>query len=160
MTVEEPVPIRRAAIGCGVVALLVLLVMLLVRPAIFTLAPPRDDSAVVAATSSEVASAPVRTELVLARSYGLDGERSAGEGRVQVAIILAPSTFGGIVAVNGFSPMEPDCQVAIESDRLTDCAGRAWTFQGDPLDPDDEPLQRFPTRVEGGSVIVDLTRTE
>jgi hypothetical protein len=54
--------------------------------------------------------------------------------------------------------MADDCPIEIAADRLTDCDGRAWTFEGVPLDPADEPLDRFPVTVEDGTVEVDLTR--
>lgn len=160
MTVEERVPLGRAAIGCGTLAVFVLGVALLMRPAIFSLAPPRDDSAVVVGTATEITSEHVRREVLLSRSHGVDGERDAGDGRVQVAIIVGPSTAGGIVAVNGFSPMQEACPVSIGADRLTDCSGREWTFDGDPLDAAHDPLQRFPVQVDAGSVLVDLTASE
>jgi hypothetical protein len=39
---DEPVPIRRAAVGCLLIALAVAAVALIVRPAIFSVVPPRD----------------------------------------------------------------------------------------------------------------------
>ena len=58
------------------------------------------------------------------------GERDAGDGRVQVAVIVSPSTARGIAAVNAASPGRDDCPVEIAADRLTDCDGRTWTFEG------------------------------
>ena len=43
---DDPPPFRRAAVGCLFVALAVVAVALLVRPAIFSVAPPRDDAVV------------------------------------------------------------------------------------------------------------------
>lgn len=155
---NEPVPIRRAAVGCLLVAVAVIGVALLVRPAIFSLAPPRDDGSVFVATATEVASGPIRRDVLLSRSYGWSGERAAGDGRVQLAIILAPSqTFGGVSAVNAASPGRADCEVKIGADRLVDCDGRAWTFDGVPIDSADPPLERIGAEVESGSVVLDLT---
>ncbi len=158
MQMDEPVPIRRAAVGCLLVALAALALALIVRPAIFSLAPPRDDSAVIAATATEVAGGPVRRDLVLSRSRGWSGERDAGDGRVQVSVILAPSsTFGGVSAVNAASPGRTDCSIEIGADRLTDCDGRAWTFEGFPIDPADAPLERIVTEIASGSIVLDMT---
>lgn len=155
---DEPVPIRRAAIGCLLVALTVLGLALIVRPAIFSVAPPRDDSAVIAATATEVAAGPIRRDLVLTRSHGWSGERDAGDGRVQVAIILAQSSsVGGVSAVNAASPGQVDCPVEITADRLVDCDGRAWTFDGYPIDAADAPLERIAVEVVSGSVVLDMT---
>lgn len=159
MQVNEPVPVRRAAIGCLLVAALGVGLGVLVRPAIFTLAPPRDDSAVIVATAAEVSGGPVRRDVILARSYGWAGERDAGDGRVQLSLIIGPSAFGGLAVVAGSSPVEERCPVEIGADRLVDCEGRAWTFEGAPLDPADPPLDRFPAEIDDGAVVVDFTGT-
>lgn len=158
MTIEhEPVPIRRYAVGCLLIAVLVVAVILLVRPVIFSLAPPRDDSAVIVATAAEAAAGPVRRDVVLARSYGHHGELAAGEGRVQLRLLIGPGPAGGVVVLNAASPAADDCAVEIDDDRLTDCDGRAWTLEGIPLDSGDPPLQRFAATVEDGAVVADLT---
>lgn len=159
MTGDEPVPVRRAAVGCLLVGLLVAAIMLLVRPAIFSLAPPRDDSAVVVATASDVAAGPVRRDVLLTRSYGWAGEIDAGDGRRQLSVVVSPSAFGGIVVVSAGNPLSEGCELQVQADRLVDCEGRAWTFEGAPLDSSHPALERFPVEVEDGSVIVDLTRT-
>jgi hypothetical protein len=158
MPMHEPVPIRRAVIGFLLILGFVVLLMALVRPAIFTLAPPRDDASVAIGTANEISAGTERHEVLLSRSYGWDGERDAGDGRVQVEVIVGP-TATGIAVVNGASPVRDDCEVTIGADRLVDCDGRAWTFAGLPLDAADPPLERFPIRVEAGTVLVDFTRT-
>ena len=156
---DEPVPIRRAAIGCLLIALAGLAVALLVRPLIFSVAPARGDSAVDVGSLAELGEAPMRRDLVLSRSHGLDGEHDAGDGLVQVAVIVARSASGGISAVNGSSPVADDCPVEIAADRLVDCDGHAWTLDGLPVDSADPPLQRFVVDLVDGSVVVDFTRT-
>lgn len=157
---DEPVPFRRAAIGCLALALIGLGFAALVRPTIFFLAPPRDDSVVVVATTSELSDGPILREQILARSYGWLGERDAGDGRVQVFLVVTSSSFAAATVVNAASPVADDaCRVEIGPDRLIDCEGHAWTFAGLPIDPADPPLQRFPAEVDAGSVIADLTRT-
>ena len=156
---DEPVPIRRAAIGCLLLAILGLGAAALVRPAIYLLAPPRDDARVIVGTLTELGSGPIERDQLLARSYGHDGEIDAGEGRVQVRLIIAPSGFGAATVVNAASPLGEDCPVEIGADRLLDCQGRAWTMQGLPIDSADPPLQRFPAEIEDGAIVADLTTT-
>ncbi len=156
---DEPVPVRRAVIGCLTITVLVGGLLLLVRPTVFVLAPPRDDRSVIVAAASELEAIPIRRDVILSRSRGWAGELDAGDGRVQLAILVAPSTLGGIAAVNAASPARDECGVEVAGDRLTDCEGRTWTFEGVPINAGDPPLQRFPAEVEGGSVVVDLTRT-
>jgi hypothetical protein len=151
-------PVARTALGCLVVALAIVGLMLLVRPAIFSLAPPRDDTHVIVGTTAALASGPRVVQVALARSYGLDGERSLDAGRVQVAVVVAPTVTGGFSVVNAASPIAPDCPVEIADDRLRDCGGRTWTFDGSPIDPGVRPLQRFEVSVDDGSVGADLTR--
>jgi hypothetical protein len=157
VTHDEPVPIRRAVIGCLGLAVGLLVLALLVRPAIFLFAPPRNDAAVVVAPLTDVSAGPVVHDVILARSYGWSGERDAGDGRVQLAVILAPTTAGSISAVNAASPGRDGCPVEIAADRLRDCDGRAWTYDGVPIDATDPPLERVEVQVESGSVVLDLT---
>jgi hypothetical protein len=157
---DEPVPIRRAAVGCLLIALAGLAVALIVRPAIFSFAGPRDDSAVVVAAASEVGDGPIQRDVLLTRSYGWPGESDPdGDGRPQLGVIVAAGAFAGVTVVAASSPVEGDCAVAIGPDFLTDCEGRAWTFDGVPLQSGIPALDRFPVEVVGGSVTVDLTRT-
>jgi len=157
---DEPVPVRRAAVGCLLIGLAALAVALLVRPAIFTFSTPRDDAAVILATAADVQAGPVLRDVILTRSYGWDGERDAGNDRVQLSVIVAPSRFGGVAVLAAASPVADDCAVEIGADRLTDCDGRSWTFEGLPLDSADPPLDRFPAESDAGSVTVDFTRLE
>src|SRR5918996_4443630 len=128
-------PVARTVVGCLVVAVALVGLMLLVRPAIFSLAPPRDDTHVIVGTTTALATGPRVVDVALARSYGLDGERPLGDGRVQVALVVAPTLTGGFGVVNATSPISDDCPIEIAEDRLRDCAGRSWTFDGSPIDP-------------------------
>ena len=154
---DEPVPVRRAAIGCIVVAAAVVGLALLVRPAIFSVAPPRDDSALVVATATEVAAGPIRRDVLLSRTHGWSGEREAGDGRVQLTVIVSQPAIAAVAAVNAAAPGRDDCPIEIGADRLLDCEGRAWTFDGIPLDPADPTLERIAARLESGGVVLDLT---
>ena len=156
---DDPPPIRRAAIGCLLLALVGLGLAALVRPLIFSVAPPRDDSVAIVGTLTDLASGPIRRDQLLSRSYGLDGEMDAGDGRVQLSVIVAQTGFGGVTAINAASPGRDDCPVEIGADRLVDCDGRTWTYEGLPIDSVDPPLHRFPTQVEAGAIVVDFTQT-
>ena len=155
---DEPVPVRRAALGCLLIVVAVVALELIVRPAIFSVAPPRDDSVVTVATTIEVNAGPISRDVILSRSRGWSAERDAGDGRVQVSVILAPSTVGGISAVNAATPGRDDCPVKIGADRLTGCDGRAWTFDGNPIDPADPSLELIAVDLASGSVVLDMTK--
>lgn len=154
---DEPVPIRRAAVGCLLIVVAVVALALIVRPAIFSVAPPRDDSVVTVGTASEAAAGPIRRDVILSRSHGWSGERDAGDGRVQVAVIVAPTTASGITAVNAATPGRDDCPVEIGGDRLVNCDEDAWTYDGTPIDPADPPLERIAVSATSGSVVLDMT---
>lgn len=156
---DGPVPVRRAAVGCLLIAILGLGVAALVRPAIYLLAPPRDDARVIVGTLTELGSGPIQRDQVLSRSYGHDGEIDAGDGRVQLRVIVTPTGFGTATVVNAASPLEPGCPVEIGADRLRDCSGRTWTYEGLPIDSADPPLERFAVEVENGAVVVDLSES-
>jgi hypothetical protein len=154
---DEPVPIRRAAIGCLLIAVLGLGFAALVRPAIYLLAPPRDDARVIVATMTELRAGPIERDQVLSRSYGHDGEVDAGDGRVQLRLIVTPTGFGTATVVNAASPLAASCPVEIGADRLRDCGGRTWTYEGLPIDSADPPLERFAVVVENGAIVADLS---
>jgi hypothetical protein len=156
--VDDPVPVRRAVIGCLTIAILVAGLLVLVRPALFTLAPPRDDSAVVVAAASQLGDLPIRRDVILSRSHGWAGEIDAGDGRVQLTILISPSALGGVAAVNAASPDREGCLVQVAGDRLEDCEGRTWTFDGLPIDTAGQPLERFGVTEDGGALVVDMTR--
>lgn len=157
---DEPVPIRRPAVGCLLIVIAVVAVVLALRSAIFSVAPPRDDSVVTVATATEVAAGPIVRDVILSRSRGWSGEQDAGDGRVQVAVILASAPAGSISAMNAATPGRDDCPVEIAADRLVDCDGRTWTYDGTPIDPVDPPLERFALEVISGSVVLDMTRAQ
>ena len=156
---EEPVPVRRAVIGCLALALVGLALAGLVRPLIFTVAPPRDDTRVIVGTLTELTNAPIEREQLLSRSYGHHGEVDAGDGRVQVRLIVTGPTFGTPAVLNAASPLEDECPIVLGADRLVDCADRQWTLEGLPIDLAHPPLERFPSQVEDGAIVADLTRT-
>jgi hypothetical protein len=159
MSLDDPPPIRRAAIGCLVLAIVGFGFAALVRPLIFSVAPPRDDSVVIVGTLAEAAAEPIRRVQLLSRSYGYDGELDAGDGRVEIAVIATATQSGGVTVVNAASPDRDDCAVEVGADRLVDCEGRTWTYEGLPIDSADPPLQRFPATVEDGAIVVDFTRS-
>lgn len=156
---DEPVPVRRAVLGCLAMAVLGIAAVVMVRPVILLFADPADDSRVVMGSTATLAGGPVELGVVLNRSYGWDGELDAGSGRVDLRVIVAPGRTLGPSTVAAASPDRPDCPLTIGADRLTDCDGRAWSFDGFALDPADPPLDRFPTTIDDGRIVVDFTRT-
>ena len=158
MSLDDPPPIRRADIGCLVLAIVGFGFAALVRPLIFSVAPPRDDSVVIVGTLAEASAEPIHRVQLLSRSYGYDGELDAGDGRVEVTVIATATGSGGVTVVNAASPDRDDCPVDLGADRLVDCDGRTWTYEGLPIDSADPPLQRFPATVEDGAIVVDFTR--
>jgi len=156
---DDPVPVRRALVGCLLIAIVGFGLAALVRPLIFSCAPARDDAVVVVAQAPEIVDGPIRRDVLLAQSYGWDGEVDAGDGRVTLPVVISPLAGGTATAVAAASPVSDDCPVEIAADRLRDCEGRTWTFAGLPIDATDPPLQRFPVEVDAGAVIVDFTTT-
>jgi hypothetical protein len=146
---------RYAAAALAAFALL-LGVLLLVRPAIYSVAPPRDDSVYAVGTTASVpATAPVVKDLLLNLPHGLLGERRTGE-HAAITVVIARSLTGLFSVVNAWSPVN-DCALSAREDRLVDCRGRAWTFAGDPFAGGDPPLQSFPVTSQNGALVVDFT---
>lgn len=158
---EEPVP-SPVSVGrylfaalVGTAALVGLL--LIARPLLFTMARPLDDTNYTVVATSQLADGPIVRQLLLNEAHGWTGELVRGD-RTQISVIVAPFTIGGFSVVNAWSPTN-DCALEIGADRLRDCAGEAWTFNGVPLDPADPSLQAYPSTVNNGAVTVDFTRT-
>lgn len=147
--------LRYALTALVALALLVGL-MLAVRPLIFSLAPPRDDTVYAVAPVGEVTTAPVLRDLLLNAPHGLLGERPNG-AHAEVTVVISRTLTGEYAVANAWSPVS-NCATTLGADRVTDCAGHQWTFAGDPLAAADPPLQRFPVTVENGALVVDFTR--
>ena len=129
--------------------------MLLVRPLIFSLAPPLDDANYRLVATSQADEGAQLVELVLSEPHGLLGEVVDGE-RARLTVAVSPVVgTGRYTVVNAWSPTNA-CRIELGPDRLVDCAGDAWTYEGIPIDADDPPLQRFPTVVRNGAIVVDF----
>jgi hypothetical protein len=150
-------PIARYAVAALLAVAGLVGLMLLVRPLIFSLAPPLDDANYRLVASAQADEGPQLIEIVLSEPHGLLGEMVAGE-RAGLTVAVAPVIgTGRYTVVNAWSPTN-DCAIQLGPDRLVDCAGDAWTYEGIPIDPTDPPLQRFPTVVRNGAVVVDFTQ--
>jgi hypothetical protein len=156
---SPPVPVWRYAVTALLGLAVVVAVVLLVRPFIFTFSEARDDRNYPVIAAGEVDVAPRAVEIVLNDSHGLLGEVVRGE-RVGLTVIVAPVPGGeDYTAVSAWSPIN-DCAVEVSGDRLVDCRDVAWTWAGVPLAATDPPLQRFPTEERNGAVVVDFTQPE
>lgn len=149
-------PIGRYVVAGLLVAAVVSGLLLLVRPLLFSLAGPLNDTNYTVAGSAEADNGPMLVEIVLNEPHGLPGEvrRDQRAGLMVIVAPLGPATFS---VVNAWSPTH-DCAVTLGPDRLLDCEGDAWTYDGIPIDSADPRLQGFPTRVNNGAVVVDFTR--
>jgi hypothetical protein len=148
--------IGRYALATAVAFLLLLGLLLLVRPLIYSVAPPRDDSVYAVATTASVpTTAPLVKDLLLNTSHRLLGERRNGE-HAAITVVISRSPSGLFSVVNAWSPVD-DCGLTLREDRLVDCRSHAWTFAGAPFSSGDRPLQAFPVTNQNGSLIVDFT---
>lgn len=157
MPQPPPVPITRyvlvALLGLGAV----MVVVLLVRPFIFSFAEARDDANYSLFAASEVDAGPVVTDALLEESHGLAGEVPQDElVRVRIAVAPLPPGRDGYSVVNAWSPVN-DCALTLGSDRLVDCQGAAWTYEGFPIDVAHPMLQAFASEVRQGAIVVDFT---
>ena len=129
--------------------------VLLIRPLFFSLAEPLDDTNYRVAAASVADDGPMLVEILLNEPHGYPGEMRRDE-QAGLMVIVAP-VGPAFSVVNAWSPTN-DCAITIGADRLLDCEGDAWTFDGIPIDPADPRLQGFPARVSNGAVMVDFTR--
>ncbi|MDP9467700.1 MAG: hypothetical protein M3P32_03015 [Chloroflexota bacterium] len=153
---QPPVPVRRYVVAGLIGAALVSGILLLVRPFLFTFAGPLDDTNYTVAAVLEARNKPMRVAILLNESHGLPGEVHRDE-RVELTIVVSTVGTDAFAVVDAWSPTN-DCAVTLGADRLVDCAGDTWTWDGIPIDPADPPLLGFPTTVRNGAVVVDFTR--
>jgi hypothetical protein len=150
-------PIARYVLaGILGVAMLVGL-MLLVRPLIFSLAPPLSDVNYRLLSTTSADQGVQLVEVVLNDPHGLLGEMAAGEHAAITAAVAPVIGTGRYTVVNAWSPVN-DCALQLGPDRLVDCQEDAWTYDGFPIDPGHPPLEQFRTTVSNGAVVVDFTR--
>jgi hypothetical protein len=148
--------VARYLVAAVVAFLLLLGLLLLVRPLIYSVAPPRDDSVYAVVTAASVPTTePLVRELLLNSPHGLLGERRSGEHAV-ITVVVSRGLNGLFSVVNAWSPVN-DCALTGRPDRVVDCRGRAWTLAGDPFTAGDPPLQSFPVTNQNGALVVDFT---
>jgi hypothetical protein len=153
-----PVPLVRYAFVILLGFAAVMLVVLLMRPFVLSFAGERDDANYPLIGASEVDRGPVLTDVLLEDSHGLPGESAADDGMIRLRVVAStlPGRDGYSV-VNAWSAVS-SCPLTLGADRLVDCDGHAWTYQGFPIDSVDPLLQSFPTEVRQGAIVVDFTR--
>lgn len=152
---QEPFQLRRYVVAGVVAAVVVGGLLLLVRPFIFSFAGPLTDANYTIASAIKAQDGPLKVEIVLNDPHGLPGEVHRDE-RVGLTVVVSPVGTDAFAVVDAWSPTN-NCALTLGPDRLTDCQGSSWTFDGIPLDPADPPLVAFPTTVNSGAVVVDFT---
>ena len=153
---RDPLPVRRYVVAGVLAAVAIGGLLLLVRPFIFSFAPPLGDANYTVASAAAIRNGPAAVEIVLNESHSLPGEVHRDD-RVGLTVVVSALGQDAFAVVDAWSEVN-DCAVALAADRLRDCAGTEWTFDGVPLDPDDLALLSFPTTVSNGAVVVDFTR--
>jgi hypothetical protein len=156
MQQQAPVQLRRYVVAGLLAAAVVSGLLLLVRPFIFSFAPPLNDTNYTVASAAEARNGPMLVEIVLNESHGLPGEVHRDE-RVGLTVVVSGIGVDAFAVVDAWSPTH-DCAVTLGPDRLVDCNGDTWTYDGVPINPADPPLLGFATTVSNGAVVVDFTR--
>lgn len=151
-----PVPLRRYVVAGLLAAAAVSGLLLLVRPFIFSFAPPLDDTNYTVADVLGARARPTLVEIVLNEPHGLPGEVHR-DNRVGLTVVVSSVGTDAFAVVDAWSPTH-DCAITLGADRLVDCKGDGWTFDGVPIDPADPGLTEFPTTVRNGAVVADFTR--
>lgn len=153
---QEPVPVGRYAILALLAVGVLLGITLLVRPLILSLAEARDDARYPLLSIGRADHGAQLVEIVLNDRHGLPGEVVEDE-RVGYTVVVAPIPGQGSYSVVGAWSPTGDCPLQISGDRLRDCDGATWTFEGIPFDADLPALVAFPVAVRNGAVIADFT---
>ena len=126
MDEQPPLPVRRYLVAGLIAAAAISGLLLLVRPILFSFAPPLDDSNYNVAAAAEAAKGPLLVEIVLNESHAIPGEvhrdQRVGLTVVVAPVVVAPGAADAFTAVDAWSPTH-DCPVTLGADRLVDCAG-------------------------------------
>jgi hypothetical protein len=152
---RDPLPVRRSVVAGLLAAAAVGGLLLLVRPFIFTFAPPLSDANYTVASAASIRNGPALVEIVLNESHDLPGEVHRNEA-VGLTVVVSAVGSDAFAVVDAWSPTN-DCALTLAADRVVDCAGDTWTFDGVPIDPADPALLAFPTTVNNGAVVADFT---
>lgn len=155
---RDPPPVRRAVVAGVIAAAAVGGLLLLVRPFIFSFAPPLSDANYTVGSAATIRNGPKLIEVVLGESHGWPGEVRRDDELISLNVIVSAIGTDAFAVVDAWSTTN-DCALTLGADRLTDCAGDTWTFDGVPIDPADPSLLVFPTTVNSGAVVADFTRT-
>jgi len=124
-------PIARYAVTALLALAALLGVILLVRPLIFSLAPPLNDANYRLMATGDADAGPQLVPLVLNDSHGLPGERVSGE-RAGVTVVVAPiEGTGRYTVVDAWSPTN-ECPIELGADRLIDWRGRRLDIRRHP----------------------------
>jgi hypothetical protein len=154
---RDPLPVRRYVVAGLLAAGAIGGLLLLVRPLIFSFAPPLGDANYKVGSAAAIRNGPALVEIILNESHDLPGEVHR-DNRVGLTVVVSAVGPDAFAVVDAWSPTN-DCAVTLGADRLVDCAGDAWTFDGIPLDPADPALPSFPTTVSNGAVVADFTQS-
>jgi hypothetical protein len=154
---QDPFPLRRYIVAGLLTAAAVGGLLLLVRPFIFSFAGPLNDANYTVASAAAITNGPKLVEIVLNEAHDWPGEvhRDERAGLTVVVSAVGPDAFA---VVDAWSPTN-DCAITLAADRLVDCAGDTWTFDGVPIDPADPSLVAFPTTLNSGAIVADFTRS-
>jgi hypothetical protein len=153
---RDPLPVRRGVVAGVLAAVALGGLLLLVRPFLFSFAPPLNDANYTVASAASIQNGPALVEIVLNESHDLPGEVHRNEA-VGLTIVVSQVGTDAFAVVDAWSPTN-DCALTLRADRVVDCEGDTWTFDGVPIDPADPALLAFPTTVRNGAVVVDFTR--
>jgi hypothetical protein len=156
MQQQPPVSLLRYVVAGLLAASVIGGILLLVRPLLFSLAPPIDDTNFNLVGALRARDDPMLIEILLNESHGLPGEVHRDD-RVGLTVVVSPIGTDAFAVVDAWSPTNA-CAVTLGADRLVDCAGDTWTYDGIPIDPADPSLTAFPASVRNGAVVVDFTR--
>jgi hypothetical protein len=154
---RDPLPVRRSVVAGLIAAAAIGGLLLLVRPLIFSFAPPLNDANYTVASAAVIKNGPALVEVVLAEPHGWPGEVRRDDELISLNVVVSATGPDAFAVVDAWSPTN-DCALTLGADRLTDCGGDTWTFDGVPIDPADPSLTAFPTTLNGGAVVADFTR--
>ena len=117
---RDPFPLRRYVVAGLIVAAGVGVLLLLVRPFIFSFAGPLTDANYTVASAARIQAAPARVEVVLSERHGWPGEVKREDELFSLTVVVSAVGPSAFAVVDAWSPTH-DCAVTLTADRLTFC---------------------------------------
>src|SRR4026208_293958 len=109
---RDPLPVRRYVVAGLFAAATMGGLLLLVRPLIFSFAPPLNDANYTVASAAAIRNGPALAEIVLGEAHGGPGEGRRDDELISLNVVVSAIGSEAFAVVNAWSPTN-DCALTL-----------------------------------------------